>query len=145
MRSYASIKGHPIHPMLVSLPIGLWVFSFVADLIVVAGNAAWVGVAYYTMAGGLIGALLAAVFGFIDLLTITTGRARSIGVAHLLLNLTVVVLFAINWWLRSASVPPPTGLVWLSALSVMLLAISGWLGGEMVFRHGVGVNTDARR
>src|SRR5687767_5627788 len=71
MRTPASIAGHPIHPMLVAIPIGLWVFSFVCDLFVLSGRTgAWPTVALYTMVGGIVGALLAAVPGFIDLLSL---------------------------------------------------------------------------
>src|SRR6476661_2694429 len=72
VRTPANIAGHPIHPMLVTIPIGLWIFSFVCDLAFVFGRGApvWSTVALYTMAGGIVGALAAAVFGFIDLLSL---------------------------------------------------------------------------
>jgi uncharacterized membrane protein len=71
MRTPASIFGHPIHPMLIVFPIGLWIFSLAWDLIRLAGASgdAWSTVAFYSMVGGLIGALCAAVPGFIDLLS----------------------------------------------------------------------------
>jgi uncharacterized membrane protein len=70
MRTPASISKHPIHPMLIVFPIGLWIFSLVCDLLHLAGASgdAWLTVAFYSMVGGLIGALCAAVPGFIDLL-----------------------------------------------------------------------------
>jgi uncharacterized membrane protein len=146
MKSRASIAGHPIHPMLVTFPIGLWGFSFVADLIYLVqggSNPVWASVAYYAMAGGIIGALVAAVFGFIDLLLVTVGQTRRIGIMHMTLNLIVVVLYAINLFVRTGSQGVGKGLVWLSALSILLLVTSGWLGGELVFRYGVGVNRDS--
>ena len=75
MRTPASIAGHPIHPMLVTLPIGLWVFSFVCDLVYAFGSvtAVWKTVAFFTMAGGLVGALAAAIPGLIDLLSLPPG------------------------------------------------------------------------
>ena len=65
MQTPASIARHPIHPMLVPIPIGLWVFSFVCDLFHAGGASAqaWTTVAFYTMAGGIIGALLAVLPG----------------------------------------------------------------------------------
>jgi uncharacterized membrane protein len=140
MRTKAGIAGHPLHPMLVVFPIGLWIFSFAADLIYLStDNPEWITVAYYTMAGGILGAIVAAVPGTIDLFSITRGRTRRTGLWHMLLNVTALVLFVVNFWLRSADQVPLIGLVWLSAISVVLLGASGWLGGHMVYREGVGV------
>jgi len=143
MRTPASIAGHPIHPMLVTIPIGLWIFSLVCDLIHVGGNAnpVWTTVAFYTMCGGIVGALLAAVPGLIDLVSLPAGP-RSTALTHMGINLTVVALFVVNAWMRSGAPDKPGNLVWLSLVSVLLLAVSGWLGGKMVFEHGIGVNTD---
>ena len=78
MRTPANVAGHPIHPMLITLPIGLWVFSFVCDLFFVFGSGApvWSTVALYTMAGGIVGALAAAIPGFIDLLSLPARAKR---------------------------------------------------------------------
>jgi uncharacterized membrane protein len=142
MLSRASIAGHPIHPMLIPLPIGLWVFSLVADLIFRLGwgDPVWNDVAFYTLAGGIVGALLAAIPGVVDLLAIRDDEARRIGASHLTLNLTIVALFALNLWLRVRT-PAGAGLpLLLSVLGVALLGVSGWLGWEMISRYGVGVS-----
>ncbi len=144
MASRASVAGHPIHPMLVVFPIGLWVFSFISDLIYMGtGNDAWLTTAYYTMAGGVIGALAAAVFGAIDLFAMPRGNTRRIGEIHMTLNLAITALFLINLWWRTQVSPDSTGPVWLSAISVALLAVSGWLGGELVYVRGAGVSQAA--
>ena len=90
MASPASIAKHPIHPMLVALPIGLWIFSLVSDVIYVMkwGSSIWNDVAFYTMAGGIAGALLAAVAGFVDFLSISKGKLRTIALWHMSINLT---------------------------------------------------------
>jgi uncharacterized membrane protein len=147
MRTPASISKHPIHPMLIVFPIGLWVFSLACDLIRLAGASgdAWITVAYYSMVGGFIGALCAAVPGLIDLIYYKGGAApvKKIALTHMSINLIVVALYAINIWLRAGepgikganmSVP-----VLLSILGVALLCVSGWLGGQMVHVYGVGV------
>lgn len=147
MQTPASIYKHPIHPMLVVFPIGLWIFSLVCDLIRLAGAAAdtWSIVALYTMVGGFIGALAAAVPGFIDLLFYKGGAppVKKIALTHMAINLTAVVLYAINIWLRAGG-PGSTGTsmsvpVLLSIIGVALLCVSGWLGGQMVHVYGVGV------
>ena len=141
MRTPANIAGHPIHPMLVTLPIGLFVFSFVCDLIFVfgSGNPTFAIVALYTMAGGIVGALAAAIFGFIDLLSLPP-EPRKTGLAHMTINLVVVVLYLINFWQRSGTPEAPGGFVWLSLLAIALLVVSGWLGGKMVYVYGVAVS-----
>src|SRR5437764_14318008 len=145
MRTPANISGHPIHPMLVTLPIGLWVFSFVCDLIFALGNGAveWSIVALYTMGGGIVGALLAAVPGLIDLLSLPA-EPRKTALLHMSINLSIVVIYAVNFWLR-LSTPSATGLVWLSALTIAMLLVSGWLGGELVYLSGVAVSTGEKK
>ena len=142
MRTPAAIARHPIHPMLVPIPIGLWIFSLVCDLFYVGGSAnpAWTTVAFYCMGGGIIGALLAAVPGLIDLISLPAGP-RGTAIKHMSINLVVVALYLINFWMRMEPPHTPGKLVWLSLISVGLLAISGWLGGKMVFEHGVAVDT----
>jgi uncharacterized membrane protein len=141
----ARIAGHPIHPMIVPFPIGLWVFSLVADVVYRAGwgGPTWSAVAYYTMAGGLVGALLAAVPGLVDYLTLRSDRPRRIATIHLVLNLTIVALYAVNLWLR-ATRPDAMLPVWLSVVGVGLLVVSGWFGGELVYVLGVGVEPTDR-
>ena len=143
MRTPASIAKHPIHPMLVSIPIGLWIFSLVCDIARVAGSAdpAWPTVAFYTMAGGVVGALLAAVPGLIDLLSLPAGP-RKTALAHMTINLTVVGLYVINLWMRWSNPSQLEIPFWLSLVAIGLLVISGWLGGKMVYEHGVAVDTE---
>jgi uncharacterized membrane protein len=140
MASPASIARHPIHPMLVVFPIGLWIFSFVCDLIFRFGSGAsiWNDVAYVSIAGGIIGALIAAIPGFIDFLSIS-GSARTIAVAHMTINLSLVVLFLINFYLRVKEVPVDSYPIYLSLLGVIGLLVSGWLGGHLVYVHSVAV------
>lgn len=138
MRTPASIARHPIHPMLVPIPIGLWIFSLVCDLVHRFGATSpnWEVVAWYTMIGGIVGALAAAVPGLIDLVSLPA-HVKRIGIPHMALNLGIVVLYAINAWLRRDGVTD--GTIWLSVLSVVLLGVSGWLGGHMVYVHGAAV------
>lgn len=140
MSTPASIAKHPIHPMLIVFPVGLWIFSFVCDLIYrfFSHYVIWANVALYCIGGGIVGALLAAIPGFIDYLSITNPRAKKIATYHMILNLTGVFLFAINFWLRLSN--PVAGLpVLLSLITIIAAGISGWLGGELVYVHGVGI------
>ena len=143
MRTPASISKHPIHPMLVTIPIGLWIFSLVCDLIRIAGNSdpVWPTMAWYTMAGGVVGALLAAIPGLIDLLSLEPGP-RKTALAHMVINLTVVAMYVVNVWLRWNNPADLQAAFWLSLAAIGLLVISGWLGGKMVYVHGVAVDTE---
>ena len=141
MSTPARIGGHPVHPMLVPLAIGLWIFSLVSDLIYRFGwgEEVWDAVAFYSLAGGVVGALLAAVPGFIDLLSLPPGKVKKIAVAHMAINLGAVVLFAVNFGLRLNAPPGAPVPIFLSVVGVALIGVSGWLGGELVYTHGVGV------
>lgn len=140
MGTPAIIAKHPIHPMLVVFPIGLWIFSLVSDFIfLLGGNADWNNVAFYTMAGGLIGSLLAAVPGFFDMFSISDPKVGKMAWNHMILNLIATAVFALNLFLRvgaAAGAPLP---VFLSVLGILFIAAAGWLGGEMVYVHGMGV------
>ena len=142
MRTPANIKKHPIHPMLITIPIGLWLFSLICDLVFVFGGGAdeWRVVAFYTMVGGIVGALCAAVPGFIDMLSLPSGLKR-IALVHMAINLSVVALYAINVWVRATSETATALPVWLSVIAVVMLSVSGWLGGKLVYVHGVAVES----
>ena len=146
MKTPASIKGHPIHTILVAFPIGLLVFSFVSDLLLVAGlgGGDWAVVARCTLAAGIVTALLAAIPGFVDFLSLS-GRPRRLATWHMLLNLTVVGVFVVDFLLRLRTDPYDRVPVVFSGIGVGLLAVSGWLGGEMVYRHRVGVDEGTGR
>jgi len=145
MASPASIGGHPIHPMLIPFPIALWVFSLVADLIYLwGGDLAWQWIAFYTLAGGIIGALAAALFGIIDYLSIEEKRVSKIAAWHARINVLALLLFAASFYLRTRGGAALVGghltipLI-LSIAGVIGIAISGWLGGELVYKYGVAV------
>ena len=143
----ARLFKHPIHPMLIPLPIGLWIFSLVCDLVYrfLSDSLIWDDVAFYTMAGGIVGALLAALPGFIDFLSLQDPTVRRVAFTHMLVNLTTVALYAVNLWLRTISPPGAGTPLILSILGVLLLGVAGWLGGELVFRHGVAVEQEPSR
>jgi uncharacterized membrane protein len=141
MRTPASIAKHPIHPILVTIPIGLWVFSFICDLTFVLGSgvALWFTLSFYTMLGGLIGALIAAIPGVIDMLSLH-GALRRIALTHMALNITLVVLYAVNIGTRIEGAAVAGAPLVLSFTAIGVLLVSGWLGGHMVYVHRVAVD-----
>src|SRR5437667_7944109 len=139
----ANIAKHPIHPMVVVFPIGLWVFSLVCDLIFlfVTHNPIWSQVAFYCIGGGIVGALLAAIPGFIDYLSLTDRRIKKIATTHMVLNLVVVALFLFNLGVRyNATADGDMFGMALSLIAIAFMSVSGWLGGALVYEHRVGVN-----
>ncbi len=146
MESRAKIAGHPVHPMLVVFPLGLLATAVIFDIItLVRGAGRWSEMAFWMIAVGIIGGLLAAVFGLVDFLAIPSGtRARSIGILHGVGNVVVVGLFAVSWWLRRPDPAAPGALAYvLSFVAVALALVTGWLGGELVDRLGVGIDDGA--
>jgi uncharacterized membrane protein len=142
MRTPAQIAGHPIHPMLVTIPIGLWVFSFVCDLVAKQSSTPenWSMVALYSMVGGIIGGLAAAIPGLIDLLSLQDKGIKKTALTHMGLNLVIVALYAINAWTRSKGLVSANVSLGLSVLAIAMLLVSGWLGGKMVYEAGVAVH-----
>jgi uncharacterized membrane protein len=146
MHSRAKIAGHPIHPMLIVFPLGLLATSFFFDLIYLGTrNTGWSQASFYMIAAGVIGGLGAAVFGLVDWLGIPSGtRAKFIGAWHGLGNVVVTGLFVVSWLMRfnDPTRPSSTAII-LSLISVFLALVTGWLGGELVDRMGVGVDEGA--
>ncbi|MGB8508894.1 MAG: DUF2231 domain-containing protein, partial [Pyrinomonadaceae bacterium] len=112
MESRAKLFGHAIHPILIVFPLGLLAMAVIFDVIaIVRGNGIWSDRAYAMIAAGIIGGLLAAVFGFIDWLAIPQGtRAKSVGLIHAVVNDLALILFAVSWWLRRGRTVDPSTL-----------------------------------
>lgn len=147
LESSAKAAGHPIHQQLIVFPLGLLGTAVVFDVLrLLTDNDGFATASYYMIAAGILSGLLAAVFGAIDYLAVPAGtRARRVGAVHGLGNVVVVLLFAGSWLLRADEVDNvPTTLAFLLAVAGALLSLlTGWLGGELVGRLGVGVDPDA--
>lgn len=146
MEARAKLFGHPIHQMLIVFPLGLLGASLFFDLIALGtGRPALMQAAFYMIAAGIVSGLAAALFGLIDFLGIPGGtRAKRIGLLHGVGNVIVVGLFALSWWLRRPNPSAPgTVPVVISAVAVAIALVTGWLGGELVDRLGVGVDDGA--
>jgi uncharacterized membrane protein len=145
----AGSYGHPIHPILVTVPIGAWLCSLVFDIashVVDDGADGYSDGAELLVAIGLIGAVLAAIWGLVDYVRIPRGTpAFRVGTTHLVLNLVVVALFAASWIVRRSADDGATETVpiVLSVVALVLLSASGWLGGKLAYRYGVRVVDDA--
>ena len=146
MESHVKVFGHPVHPMLIVFPLGLLATSVVFDIVhLVSGNGQWAQAAFFDIAAGIIGGLLAAVFGLVDWLAIPGGtRAKTVGAWHGGGNVVVVGIFAVSWLLRLHNPADPGLLPFiLSLLAAGIALVTAWLGGELVDRLGVGVDHGA--
>ena len=141
METRATVAEHPVHPMLIPFPIALWIFSLASDLIFLFGfgGPLWKDVALYTMIGGIIGGLAAAIPGYVDYRTLTDPVIVRVAQLHMVINVGLVLLFSVNAGLRLLSGPEALLPVFLSVLGVAALGVSGWLGGELVYVQGVAV------
>lgn len=141
--SRAAMWSHPVHPMLVTMPIGLLIGAFVADLIFWGGGSEFFAqMALWLVGGGLLTGLLAALAGLVDFASIERARSTD-GWIHAVGNGLVMGVAAVNVVVRlagdAADVVLPWGLL-LSAVTAVGLAITGWYGGELSYRHMIGVS-----
>jgi uncharacterized membrane protein len=142
--------GHPFHPILVTVPIGAWVAGLVFDIAshVVDDPGFLARGSMWLIAVGVIGALAAALIGVLDLLVIPTGtRAFRVGLIHMTLNLLVTAAYAAGFLWRNAGAGPSGGVgagqLALSAVSLAVLGVSGYLGGMLAYHYGVRVADEA--
>jgi uncharacterized membrane protein len=147
MESRVKLLGHPIHPMLVVIPLGLFISAIVFDALYLwRGTLMLASVSFWNIAGGILGGLLAAVFGLLDWIAIPARtRAKRIGLLHGGINVVVVAIFASVWLMRRTAIDnePSMNVFLLEVGALVLGAIAAWLGGELVDRLGVGVDDGA--
>jgi uncharacterized membrane protein len=147
METRVKLLGHPIHPMLVVLPLGLLSAALLFDIVYLAtGDVAFADVAFWNITLGIVGGLAAALFGVIDWLAIPwETRAKRIGLIHGIGNVVIVGLFLVSWFLRlpnRAYLPDVLPFVF-GVVAVVLALGTAWLGGELVYRLRVGVDRNA--
>ena len=141
-RSTAQIGGHPIHPMLVQFPIVCFILTLVCDVLYTQGHTELATASTWLLIVGLVMGALAAVAGLTDFV----GDKRIQGadaIKHAAANVTAVALEIVNLVLRLKN-PDSIGStgVWISLVVVLILLYSGWMGGRLVYIHGIGVNDE---
>ena len=141
--------GHPFHPIAVTIPIGAFTLSLVFDVVSrwAGEDEVFVKASFWLIGAGIVGALVAALFGLMDLFTIPRRTpAFATALTHMSLNIVIVVLYAVSFLLRrdhldEGNVTVPAFV--LSAVALALLGASGWLGGKLSYHYGVRVADDA--
>jgi uncharacterized membrane protein len=149
MRSRISLRDHPLHPALVSLPIGLFTWVFISDIVYLATDRdmTWYEISYWTGLAAVVSALLAAVTGLGDYVAVASKtHAKGVGLLHGVLNVGTTALYFVAFLLmidENATEGARLGsVITLHAVGLAMVALSGWLGGEMVFRHHIGMVPD---
>jgi uncharacterized membrane protein len=145
MESKAKAVGHSIHQMLVVFPVGLLLASVAFDaLALISSSPSMVAAAYWMLAAGIVGGLVAAPFGLIDLMAVPDGtRASRIGTWHAVGNVVALCLFIASWGFRYSNEPAPGAAVLFSIAGALVVLMTAWMGGELVSRLGVGVSPGA--
>jgi uncharacterized membrane protein len=148
MESRVKLFGHPVHPMLIVVPLGLFISAVILDVLyfTTTANATLGLVGFWNIGIGIIGGLVAAVFGLIDWLAIPSGtRAKRIGLMHAGSNVLMLALFTLAWLDRFATADhlPTSGNLTFEVGALAIGMVAGWLGGELVDRLGVGVDEGA--
>jgi uncharacterized membrane protein/nitrite reductase/ring-hydroxylating ferredoxin subunit len=143
MKSKASIKSHPLHPILVSLPIAFFIGAFAFDLLsLITGNNSFWQTGYYSAIAGMIGAVMAAVPGAIDYFFTVPPKssAKKRATQHAIINVINLVLFIVIVFYRQREDANSTVVVIAEAIGVVLLSIAGWMGGTLVHRNQIGID-----
>ena len=143
MQSKVTIYGHPVHPMIIVLPLGLLPASVFSDLVHhIIDDPMWGSVSFWLMVAGVLSGLAAGVIGFMDWKVLPVGtKARRVGAIHGLTNVIAMVVFLASLLLRFGDPSRPSPFATSVAVIGLFIAIlGGWLGGELVFRLGVGVH-----
>jgi uncharacterized membrane protein len=139
MQGKATLAGHPIHPMLVTIPIGCFVAAVACDIISIwAGPVFWSEMGTWLLLFGVCGGLLAALFGFVDYLTAPMStQAKGLASWHMVLNIVAIVIFGVACAVRFHDHASTAGYAFTAA-GIVVLSIAGYLGGDVAHRHLVG-------
>jgi uncharacterized membrane protein len=144
MRSKLNIAGHPLHPMLIPLPVASAIFALASDIVGRAtGSETWLFMGYVLTISTWVTGLLAAVPGLADFLYVVPKNSQALvhATVHLILNLVIVGIYFVSWIMKNAQAPlgsTSTPLI-LEIVGVVLLTASGWFGWTLVYKHRVGV------
>lgn len=142
--SRAAIAGHPLHPMMIHFPVAALLGLVASDMAYLwLGDPFWARASLWLAGVGAFGGWVASIAGLVDLLSVTSIRRKVTAWCHAVIAVMMLSLASLNWLLRYAG--PEQGMerwgLYLSLLTAMLIALAAYLGGRLVYEHGVGVDT----
>jgi len=141
-RSTVRIGGHPVHPMFVPFVIAFYVAAFLADIgFAYTGDPFWARGALWLIGAGIVASAIAATIGLLDFLFEPAIRELRAAWWHFGGNVLMTLISVVDWVLRYGvgAEAGSRAYLWMSLLVVVLLVFNGWKGGELVYRHRVGV------
>lgn len=145
IESKMSLKGHPIHPMLVHFPVAALVGLIATDAaFIYTDDYFWARASIWLVGIGTLGGWVAGLVGFIDLVFVKNIRRLITGWSHAILAIMLLSLTSFNWlirWDEPDTAIMPWGIV-LSLLSGVMIAVTANLGGKLVYEHAVGIKTE---
>jgi uncharacterized membrane protein len=140
--SAAAIAKHPLHPFLAAFPITFLVSAFLTDVMFWhSGDLFWARASLWLLGAGLLTGIVAAMAGLMDFLAVKRARALAAGWVHFIGNDIALLITAWNLWRRTEDLAGnivPTGII-LSGIVMLIFGVTGWLGGELAFRHHIGM------
>ncbi|MGP0173562.1 DUF2231 domain-containing protein [Pseudomonas sp. NCHU5208] len=142
--SRAAIAGHPLHPMMIHFPVAALLGLVASDMAYLwLGDPFWARASLWLAGVGAFGGWVASLAGLVDLLSVTSIRRKVTAWCHAIIAVMMLSLASLNWLLRYAG--PEQGMerwgLYLSLLTATLIALAAYLGGRLVYEHGVGVDT----
>lgn len=141
--SRIAIFGHPIHAMSVAFPVALTFCGFGADMLYwFTGDVFWARAALWAIGTGFIFGMFSGFSGTAELLFVPGIRARAPAWTHFIIAVTALALMGTNWGHRLSGYEAavlPWGIV-LSTLSVLVVIVTGWHGGKLVFDYNLGTS-----
>ncbi|PAU76230.1 DUF2231 domain-containing protein [Halomonas salipaludis] len=144
IKSRVSLGGHPLHPVMIHFPVAALMALVASDLgYLLSGDPFWARASLWLAGVGAFGGWIASVAGIIDLVTVKRIRRLITGWSHAIIAVMMLSLASLNWLFRLDD--PSDMLPWGLALSLMtaaMIALAGWLGGQLVYEHAVGVDVD---
>lgn len=145
IRSRAALGGHPLHPMMIHVPVAALFGLVASDLgYLLSGDPFWARASLWLAGVGAFGGWLASIAGLVDLFSVRRIRRLVTGWCHAILAVMMLSLASLNWLQRylAAEQILPWGL-YLSLLTALLIGLAGWLGGRLVYEHAVGVDVES--
>ncbi|MBI2865326.1 MAG: DUF2231 domain-containing protein [Chloroflexi bacterium] len=144
MRATARIKDHPIHPMLVTLPLATGVLAVATDIVyIVTGDAFWARGSFWLITVAILGAIVAAIAGAVDFFTIRSAFTNTRGRYHAILQASGLLVFAANWAVRLPDPSLPGTLLFagvlLTIVGAAVWSFGAWFGADLVYRRHIGV------
>lgn len=143
MKSKASLKSHPIHPILIAFPIAFFIGTLLFDLLALFyDNDNFRNTARYLVTAGIIAGLIAAVPGIVDYIFTVPPKssAKKRATLHGLTNTGSIIIFSVALYYRQQQSPAEGIVITLESLGVIAMMIAGWMGGTLVYRNQIGVD-----